>query len=92
MQHFKLKPIAVCIALSTLTNIATAELRTERAVVPNDDTHRVAASSYFANAVQGDLYIAAQINGQLLFFAKGGAEVSTEAVPYMQDDVYCFSR
>ncbi|BCG63588.1 MAG: hypothetical protein methR_P1316 [Methyloprofundus sp.] len=88
MQHLKLKPIVVTIALSTLTNIAAAELRTERAVVPNDETHRVAASSYFASTVQGDLYIAAQVNGQLLFFAKEGTEISSEAIPYTENGQY----
>jgi hypothetical protein len=88
MQHFKLKAIVASIALSAFTNIATAELRTERAVVPNDDTHRVAASAHFASSVQGDLYIAAQVNGQLLFFAKEGTEISLEAIPYTENGQY----
>jgi len=89
MKNFRIKTIVMAIGLSTITQLAVAELNTDRAVIhSDDDTHRVAAHANFATSVSGDLYLATQVNGELLFFANGGQELTFEPVPFASNNEY----
>ncbi|MDQ7089397.1 MAG: hypothetical protein Q9M50_01960 [Methylococcales bacterium] len=78
----QLKIMAIVIGCSAITNIAVADLQTERSVV-NDPTLRISAKANFPASVSGDLYIATQINGNYLFLNDGGKFVP-EMIPFTQ--------
>ena len=65
MKIFKLKPVVLALGLSAVANMVFAEVGSNRAVVKNDGSERVSAYVNFPTPISGDLYVAAQINGQL---------------------------
>ncbi len=88
MKKLKLKPSVLALGLSLFTCMASAELSSNRAVVKNDGSERVSASVNFPILVFGDLYIATQVNGQLLFLTKGGKEFTPDIVPLTKNSEY----
>ncbi len=79
----QLKIIALAISCSAITNIAVAELQTDRAVI-NDSASRISATANFPTPVSGDLYVATQINGKYIFFTDKGEFLPT-ATPFSQN-------
>ena len=83
MNKFNLLPFAIATALISLSPNAFADLSTDRAVVRNDNSQqRVRATVKFPNAVDGDLYIATQVDGKLYFLADEGKLFTTDIRPF----------
>ena len=82
MHKFNLLPFAIATALISLSPNTFADLATNRAVVTNDGNERIIAKVKFQNPVNGDLYIATQVNGELLFLADEGSSFTTVVTPY----------
>jgi hypothetical protein len=82
MYKFNLFKFAIATALTLLSSNTFAELVTSRAVVSNDGNERITATVRFHTAVNGDLYIATQVNGELLFLADEGSFFTTDIRPF----------
>ncbi len=67
---------------------ALADLRTERAVFKNDGTGQIVAVARFQEPVEGDLYIATQVNGALLFIINEGTAFSSTPVPFRANSLF----
>lgn len=76
-----LKSTVIALGLSSLSAMACAELKTPRAVVNNDGTERLIATINFSTPVVGDLYVATEVAGQLLFLVNGGREFIYDVAP-----------
>jgi hypothetical protein len=82
MHKINLLPFAIATALMSLSPNVFADLSTNRPVVSNDGNERVTAKVKFQTPVNGDLYIATRVNGELLFLADEGTLFTTAIVPY----------
>ena len=82
MHKINLLPFAIATALISLSPNAFADLATNRPVVRNDGNERVTAKVKFRSPVDGDLYIATRVNGELLFLADEGNSFTTVITPY----------
>jgi len=88
MKKFKFKPLVLAIGLSVITNMVQAELKTNRAVINNNGTDRVHATANFVTPVTGDLYIAVEYNGQLIFITDEGKKFSDDVLPFSEKQVH----
>jgi len=88
MKIFKFNKIVLAMVLTGVTNLASAALSTDCAVMPNDANSRLSARANFSTPIRGDLYIATKVDGQFLFFAKGGQETSLDPLPFAENTEY----
>ncbi|WP_432744799.1 hypothetical protein ABXJ76_05230 [Methylobacter sp. G7] len=82
MHKFNLLSFAILSALISLSFNASADISTDRAVISNNGSEQVTARVRFQTPVNGDLYIAVQVNGELLFLADEGANFTTAITPF----------
>jgi hypothetical protein len=82
MSLFRFNPIMLALGLSALSGPLAAELYTPKAVVTNDGRDTLLATVRFATPVNGDLYVAVMVDGQLLFFADNGLTFSPAVLPF----------
>jgi hypothetical protein len=88
MYKFNLLPFAIATALISLSSNAFADLATNRAVVSDDGSQQVTGTVKFQTAVNGDLYIATQVNGELLFLADEGSSFTTDIRSFRSNSHY----
>ena len=81
MKLFQIIPFII--SCSLLSQVAVAELKTERAVLDDDDN--ITTNAEFSVAEQGDLYVATKINDQLIFFANGGKDLVPTPTPFIRN-------
>lgn len=80
--------IMLAILISILSTNTLADLKTDRTVVRNDGTERVVAIARFQEPILGDLYVAAQVNGNLIFITNEGSSFSSTPAPFRADSVF----
>tara|TARA_R110002073_G_scaffold325653_1_gene504922 strand:- start:1748 stop:2494 length:747 start_codon:yes stop_codon:yes gene_type:complete len=78
----KIYLLILTVILSVFSTNLCADLKTDRAVVRNDGTEQVVAVASFQEPIAGDLYIATQVNGALLFILNDGKGFSTIPAPF----------
>ena len=76
------------VILCALSTNALADLRTDRAVFKNDGTGQIIAVARFQEPVEGDLYIATQVNGTLLFIINEGTAFSSTPAPFRANSFF----
>lgn len=88
MKRTKFLILAIILSLNVVSTIALADLRTDRAVVKNDGSEEIVAVARFSDPVEGDLYIATQIDGELIFIVNEGIELSPTPVPFRANGIF----
>ncbi len=88
MKKNKLKPVVLALGLSVFSQMATAVLISDKAVVKNDGSEQVSVKVSFPTPVSGDLYVATQVNGQFFFLTNNGSEFTTNIVPLTSNMEY----
>ncbi len=76
------------VILSVFSTNVWADLKTDRAVVRNDGSEQIVAIARFQEPIEGDLYIATQVNGALTFIANEGNSFSSAPVPFRANGLF----
>ena len=76
------------VILCALSTDALADLRTDRAVLKNDGTGQIIAIARFLEPVEGDLYIATQVSGALVFIINEGTAFSSTPAPFRANSLF----
>ncbi len=84
----KINLFVFLVILIILNTSVSADLRTDRAVLRNDGTEQIVAIARFQDPVEGDLYIATQVNGELLFISNEGNNFSSTPVPFRANSLF----
>jgi len=92
MKKPKLKLVVLALGLGVFSQMATAAITSDKAIVKNDGSERVTAKVSFPTPVSGDLYVATQVGGQFLFLTNGGSEFTTDVVPLESNSEYVGAR
>ncbi|SHE23154.1 c-type cytochrome [methanotrophic endosymbiont of Bathymodiolus puteoserpentis (Logatchev)] len=92
MKKPKLKLVVLALGLGVFSQMATAAITSDKAIVKNDGSERVTAKVSFPTPVSGDLYVATQVGGQFLFLTNGGSEFTTDVVPLESNSEYVGER
>ena len=78
----------MAIILLFLNTQSFADLRTDRAVIKNDGSENIFAIASFSEPVEGDLYVATQVDGEIVFLINEGSEFSAEPAPFRADSQF----
>lgn len=84
MTAIKLKSLLIAAGISTLSASVLADISTDKTVV-NSANGNATITVSFPTPVHGDLYLAAVVNGEYLFFSNQGRTVSKTVAPFQSD-------
>ncbi|MEQ1636111.1 MAG: hypothetical protein ABL903_05415 [Methylococcales bacterium] len=86
MIKFNLKPLVIAVSLGALSmNVSAGQLKTTKAVIKGNDTAVISITH--DTPVQGDQYLATEINGKLAFFGNKGKSITSHPIPFLANTV-----
>ena len=86
MIKFNMKPLVIALGLGVISLSASAHLASTRTVLNSTDSAVVTVN--FAQPVSGDLYLATNVNGALVFFADQGKALTNKVLPFKSNGVF----